>query len=112
MPNFENEPLDGYIRGQAERELTEFVSRLSIRDDIEVNQRLEAGDVDSTIIKLAQNEHFDMIVMGTHGRTGLAHLLMGSVAERVLRVAPCPVLTIREGTTAPVQIEREIAATV
>ncbi len=111
MPNFENEPLDGFVRGQAERELTEFLGRISIRDDIQVNQRLEAGDVDSTIVKLAQNEHFDLIVMGTHGRTGLAHLLMGSVAERVLRVAPCPVLTIREGS-APMEVTHETAATV
>jgi len=37
----------------------------------------------------------DLIVMGTHGRTGVAHLLMGSVAERVVRTATCPVLTVR-----------------
>lgn len=40
----------------------------------------------------------DLIVMGTHGRTGLPHLMMGSVAERVMRIAPCPVLTIRTAT--------------
>jgi nucleotide-binding universal stress UspA family protein len=39
---------------------------------------------------------FDLIVMGTHGRTGVAHLLMGSIAENLVRVAPCPVLTVRE----------------
>ncbi len=38
---------------------------------------------------------FDLIVMGTHGRTGVAHLLLGSVAERLVRTAPCPVLTVR-----------------
>jgi universal stress protein A len=41
-----------------------------------------------------------LIVMGTHGRTGLAHLLMGSVAEQVVRSAPCPVLTVRQVTVA------------
>jgi nucleotide-binding universal stress UspA family protein len=41
-----------------------------------------------------------LIVMGTHGRTGLAHLLMGSVAEQVVRTAPCPVLTVRQVTVA------------
>jgi nucleotide-binding universal stress UspA family protein len=40
-----------------------------------------------------------MIVMGTHGRSGLAHVLLGSVAEKVMRRAPCPVLTIREPET-------------
>ena len=47
------------------------------------------------IVKYAQAEGVDLIVMGTHGRPGLAHLLMGSVAEKVVRTAPCPVLTIR-----------------
>ena len=40
----------------------------------------------------------DLIVMGTHGRTGVAHLFLGSVAEKVVRTAPCPVLTIRSET--------------
>ena len=47
------------------------------------------------IIHAAQSESADLIVMGTHGRTGLAHVLMGSVAERVVNKAPCPVLTVR-----------------
>jgi len=47
------------------------------------------------IVKYAQAESIDLIVMGTHGRPGLAHLLMGSVAEKVVRTAPCPVLTLR-----------------
>jgi nucleotide-binding universal stress UspA family protein len=47
------------------------------------------------IIHAAQSEAADLIVMGTHGRTGLAHVLMGSVAERVVNKAPCPVLTVR-----------------
>jgi len=47
------------------------------------------------IVRLAAEEHADMIVMGTQGRTGLERLLLGSVAERVLRHAPCPVLTVR-----------------
>jgi nucleotide-binding universal stress UspA family protein len=47
------------------------------------------------IIKKARKEGADLIVMGTHGRTGAKHLLMGSVAERVVRMAPCPVLTLK-----------------
>jgi len=45
------------------------------------------------IVEYAQDCGIDLIVMGTHGRTGMAHLLIGSVAERVVRLAPCPVLT-------------------
>ena len=48
-----------------------------------------------TIVEYASATGTALIVMGTHGRTGLAHLLMGSVAERVVRTAPCPVLTVR-----------------
>jgi len=48
-----------------------------------------------TIIDTARDKHVDLIVMGTHGRTGLTHVLMGSVAEKVVRLAPCPVLVTR-----------------
>ena len=47
------------------------------------------------IVDYAGREHIDLIVTGTNGRGGMAHLLMGSVAERVVRTAPCPVLTVR-----------------
>jgi nucleotide-binding universal stress UspA family protein len=47
------------------------------------------------IIDTAKEKAVDLIVMGTHGRTGLTHVLMGSVAERVVRMAPCPVLVTR-----------------
>jgi nucleotide-binding universal stress UspA family protein len=51
------------------------------------------------IVRLAAEEHADMIVMGTQGRTGLDRLLLGSVAERVIRRAPCPVLAVPPDTT-------------
>jgi nucleotide-binding universal stress UspA family protein len=50
------------------------------------------------IVEFARSEGADLIVMGTHGRSGLSRLLMGSVAEEVLRKAPCPVLTFRSKT--------------
>ena len=53
-----------------------------------------------TIIDMAGDRDVDMIVMGTHGRTGLTHALMGSVAEKVVRLAPCPVLVTRGKTEA------------
>jgi|KBSSwiStaDraftv2_1062776.scaffolds.fasta_scaffold48265_1 nucleotide-binding universal stress UspA family protein len=54
------------------------------------------GPTAPTIVEYATDRAFDLIVMGTHGRTGVAHLLLGSVAEQVVRTAPCPVLTVRE----------------
>jgi nucleotide-binding universal stress UspA family protein len=47
------------------------------------------------IVRYAKEHEMDLIVLGTHGRSGLAHVLMGSVAERVVRKSPCPVLTVR-----------------
>jgi nucleotide-binding universal stress UspA family protein len=52
------------------------------------------GSPAKTIVQYAAEQKFDLIVMGTHGRTGLGHLLMGSVAEHVVRSASCPVLTV------------------
>jgi nucleotide-binding universal stress UspA family protein len=48
------------------------------------------------LTEFATASHIDLIIVGTHGRRGLSHALMGSVAERVVRTAPCPVLTVRE----------------
>jgi len=55
-----------------------------------------AGSAAETIVRVAQERDADLIVMGTHGRTGLQHVLLGSVAEKVVRLAPCPVLTVRD----------------
>jgi nucleotide-binding universal stress UspA family protein len=62
---------------------------------VKCQHRLLEGDPADEILKVAGVENVDMIVMGTHGATGLTRLLMGSVAENVLRKAPCPVLTVR-----------------
>jgi nucleotide-binding universal stress UspA family protein len=56
---------------------------------------LLAGDAAAEILWLAQERQYDLVVMGTHGRTGLDRLLTGSVAAAVLRDAPCPVLTVK-----------------
>ena len=60
-----------------------------------LERRLLEGDPAEMIAEAAADANADLIVMGTHGRTGLTRLVMGSVAEEVLRHAPCPVLTIR-----------------
>ena len=54
------------------------------------------GAPERLIVDLAKQKHADLIVMGTHGRRGLTHLLLGSVAERVVRTAECPVMTVQE----------------
>jgi universal stress protein A len=65
------------------------------RTDITVETEVLFGHGARTIAEYALERDIDLIVMGTHGRTGVAHLILGSVAERVVRIAPCPVLTVR-----------------
>jgi nucleotide-binding universal stress UspA family protein len=57
------------------------------------------GSPAETIVRVAHMRGADLIVMGTHGRTGLPHVLLGSVAEKVVRLAPCPVLTVKATQT-------------
>jgi len=64
--------------------------------DVEIT----TGHPAEAIVRTAEARKADLIVMGTHGRTGLQHVLLGSTAEKVVRLAPCPVLTVRHGTSA------------
>ncbi|MGH6691341.1 MAG: universal stress protein [Gammaproteobacteria bacterium] len=62
---------------------------------IDVRTIVLTGSPASEIVRHANEAHADVVIMGTHGRTGLSRVLLGSVAERVIRTAPCPVLTVR-----------------
>jgi nucleotide-binding universal stress UspA family protein len=68
--------------------------------DVRVESLAMEGDPVDMIVRAAEETHSDLVVMGTHGRTALARLLLGSVAEAVLRKAPCPVLTVKVPRTA------------
>ncbi|MCS6975828.1 MAG: universal stress protein [Gemmatales bacterium] len=88
------EPDPDSLKGQ----LREFVKPV-IGEAVEL--RVDYGNAAEEILEHADQCHADLIVMGTHGRTGLGRLLMGSVAEHVLRRAKCPVLLVKgSGTPA------------
>jgi nucleotide-binding universal stress UspA family protein len=72
---------------------------------------LLTGPVANSIVDYARTHAIDLIVMGTHGRSGLAHILLGSVAEHVVRTAACPVLTVRP-RPLPAAVEESIATAV
>lgn len=74
--------------------LAEVLSE-SDQQKFQAQQIIEQGSPFVQIIKYAKGNDIDLIVMGTHGRGPIAHMLMGSVAEKVVRKAPCPVLTVR-----------------
>ena len=69
--------------------------------DIDVRYVLAEGDPASELVRLASETPCDLIIVGSHGRTGLGRLLLGSVAEVVVRRAPCPVLTIKRPIVVP-----------
>ncbi len=68
-----------------------------VNESLSVSPTVSVGKPAEEILRVAQEEAVDLIVMGTHGRTGLRHVLVGSVAETVMRIAPCPVFTVRAG---------------
>jgi nucleotide-binding universal stress UspA family protein len=83
----------------ADSEATQLLDRmmddLAGGDTVEVRSRVQCGDAAAEIVRIAQEDGYDLIVMGTHGRSGSSQILRGDVAEQVIKRAPCPVLTIR-----------------
>jgi universal stress protein A len=84
----------------AERAVDEAQQQLAVTlaglDGADVIGQVLVGMAPRKIVEYAADHDVDLIVMGTHGRGAIAHLLMGSVAERVVRTAPCPVFTVRD----------------
>jgi nucleotide-binding universal stress UspA family protein len=81
-------------RAAAAKGLDRLVARAR-QAGVRVTPRIVNGLVDARIVAAARRERADVIVMGTHGRTGLARAFLGSVAGRVVATAPCPVMTVR-----------------
>jgi hypothetical protein len=82
--------------GDSANGLWKSLCRFGVPDNkVRVEHRLEEGEPSKEILRVAAEVGCDLIVMGTHGRTGLERLVLGSVAERVLAKARCPVLTLK-----------------
>src|SRR3954454_16893841 len=81
---------------QFEDDVRHDLQRIQPPDDrVPMEYKLAKGDPAASIVKVAEETACDLIVLGTHGRTGLRRVLMGSVAEHVMRTAPCPVLVVK-----------------
>ena len=83
------------LADQARRHLEEWKAIATGLGITSVETATAVGEPAYEIVAYAKDKAVDLVVVGTHGRTGLTHALMGSVAERVVRKAPCPVLSVR-----------------
>jgi nucleotide-binding universal stress UspA family protein len=79
----------------AVRDALERLVKENQLERFKVHREVREGSPFYEIIQHAKEKNVDLIVMGTHGHSGLAHVLLGSVTEKVVRKSPCPVLTIR-----------------
>jgi len=76
--------------------LEEFVAKnvADVGANLKIRKLVDSGLAYGTIVERAENEQIDMIVMSSHGRSGLSRMMIGSVTDKVLRMAPCPVLVV------------------
>ncbi|MBI3951254.1 MAG: universal stress protein [Acidobacteria bacterium] len=95
-PNFAFEvpEYERALHAEAERTLNELVEQ-RISKDVNSRTVVAHGDAADEVVRLAREEGADLIVIATHGLTGWRHFVFGSVAEKVVRMAECPVLTCR-----------------
>jgi nucleotide-binding universal stress UspA family protein len=82
------------IRENAETEMRDFLAKAALPASIPLSHRLVSGNPAATVLHELRQGHHDLLVVGTHGRTGLRHLMLGSVAETLVRLSPIPVLTV------------------
>ena len=91
---FETAFMEGTPEESAANELSEWQAHSGTT--VPVKTEVCSGSASREIVRTANENNMDLIVIGSHGRTGLARLILGSTAERVVRHAPCPVLVVRE----------------
>jgi nucleotide-binding universal stress UspA family protein len=86
--------LANELESNAQEEMRKFVY-WRLKNNTNLEQVILHGEPHREIVKYAQENEIDLIVVATHGRTGLAHILMGSVAEKIVRLSPIPVLAVK-----------------
>ena len=100
-------PLDGIAleagcdAADAAQSLSQWVEEIARRSSVMVRGRIERGDVLHTLLEVAEQERYDLIVLGTHGRSAVSQLLLGSLTRKIVQRAPCPVLTVRPPPVPP-----------
>jgi universal stress protein A len=95
--------LGQLVQHEAEKSMESFVARAEQAGIRVASARIVEGEPARTIVQEARQGDYDLIAIGTHGRTGLSHLLLGSVAEKVVRKASQPVISVREPRASPAE---------
>jgi nucleotide-binding universal stress UspA family protein len=89
------ETLEEDMQQEATKQMERFLSSGEVDDSVSTRRVILQGKPWEVITRWAGENQVDLIVIGTHGRSGIEHFLFGSTAEKVIRSAPCPVLTVR-----------------
>jgi nucleotide-binding universal stress UspA family protein len=88
--------IEQVARVECLNEMERLLAEHEAKGIVDLRRLHESGETVPTILEVARRGKYDLMVLGTHGRTGMAHDYLGSVAEKIVRRAPCPVLTFRE----------------
>jgi nucleotide-binding universal stress UspA family protein len=93
-PGEAHKPIGELIRENAQKDMNEYLASVTLPSGVSAESRLLSGEPAAALLgELKKGEH-DLVVLSTHGRTGFAHLLLGSIAEKLVRLSPVPVLTV------------------
>ncbi|MGB9731412.1 MULTISPECIES: universal stress protein [Calditerrivibrio] len=95
LPQVTFQNLDQELEESAKKQMEEFIASFPELNEIRYSTKMLKGTAFVEIISEAKTYGADIIIIGTHGRTGIEHVLFGSTAEKVVRKAPCPVFTVK-----------------
>lgn len=87
-------PITELVVENAEHDMQTFLDEVALPADVPYGRRLISGDPASELLREIERGDYDLVVLGTHGRSGFSRLLLGSIAEKIVRHAAIPVLTI------------------
>ena len=93
-PGTKRRPLIEVLRDDAERDMADFLTKTELGPAIQCGKHLVSGEPAAAILGRVEKGGYDLIVIGTSGRSGVRQLLLGSVAARLIRLSPVPVITI------------------
>ena len=94
QPGAKPRSLIELVRENASNDMDEFLVSVTLPQPTMATRRLVSGDPASSLLEELKKGEHDLVVLGTHGRTGFSHFMLGSVAEKLVRLSPVPVLTV------------------